>query len=248
MRNKIVIGGVILALTVFGAAQILWLGLDAIVKRAIIHVTEDATQTPVDLRSVKIDLKQGTGILKGFSIANPKGFSKQTAVYLDAAALTIDHDSVLGDGPIIINEINIEGPKITYEFTQSGNSNLEALKDSAEKNTSTPATKGDREGRKIIIKDLYLKNGEIEIYHPLLKEQNITLKMPVLHLKNVGGESGGASPAQITEDIISHVAASAGGMGDTALNKQIGVFKNMLYKGKNEVEELGNTVKGFFKK
>jgi hypothetical protein len=110
---------------------------------------------------------------------------------------------------VVIKELVIDGPRIIYEFGD-GSSNLETLKKNVDSKTggSGGGDSSGSEGPKIVIENLYLRNGSVGITAPILQKQ-VEAKLPTIHLKDIGKEGNGATPAQVAEQIIDSVVASA---------------------------------------
>jgi hypothetical protein len=58
------------------------------------------------------------------------------------------------------------------------------------------------EGKKILIRDLITKEGKVNLATSLPTGKNISAALPDIHLKNIGGEKEGASPAKVAEEIL----------------------------------------------
>jgi hypothetical protein len=247
MFKKIAIAFIILLVLIVGAANYLWSNLDSIVKHAIEKYGTAATQTDVTLSGVKISLTSGEGSLSGLAIANPKGFSSAKAFEMGSISVALDIRSI-EHNPVTIRETTIEKPQVTYEVAVNGNSNLQTIEhnatnyaaavggnQSAGKNNS--ASGGEE--RKIIINDLYIRGGEIQITSALLQGRTLKAPLPLIHLTNIGKNSGGATPAQVAQQIIQSITSSAINVASSELAKQIPELKNLPAGG-----AIGSTVKG----
>ncbi len=155
--KKILIGVGVLVVIVAVGVFVLLGSLDDIVKAAVEKIGSDLTQTEVTLNDVNIEETSGKGVLRGFRVTNPAGFSDDDAFKFDEVSVTIDATSILSD-PVIIKEIVIIGPEIIYEFGDSG-TNLDRLN----KNVQSKVESGggsSSEGRKFIIENLFLRPCE----------------------------------------------------------------------------------------
>src|SRR5881397_1589277 len=83
------------------------------------------TGTTVKLDSVDLSPFSGQGRLKGLVVGNPPGFQAERAFKLADAKVHVNLKSALSD-KLIIEEILIDGPEITYEAGPSG-SNLSKI-------------------------------------------------------------------------------------------------------------------------
>ena len=215
MKKTLVIGGGaagVIIVAVIAVVFFLISNIDGIVKAAVEKVGSDVTQTEVVLADVEISLSDGKGTLRGFRVTNPAGFRTDDAFKFDEISVTLDIASLSGD-PVIIREIVIDGPEITYEFGKGG-SNIDRLKGNVE--SYQPAKAGsagsseESEGPKIIIENLYLRNGKVSIAATGLIDDKMTTGLPDIHLKNIGKKSGGATPAEIAKQTMDAVLKNVG--------------------------------------
>ena len=72
------------------------------------------TKTDLRINDVSISLFSGEAKLKDFYLGNPKGFKSLEAMSVNAIYADVDEKSISRD-PIIIDRIEVAGPKITYE-------------------------------------------------------------------------------------------------------------------------------------
>jgi hypothetical protein len=142
----IVIGIVVL----FIAGVVLWgiYSVDYIVKLTLEFYGPDVLGAPVKVQHVHIEPKTGQGLLKDLEIGNPKGFSATHALKLGEVRVSVD-PATITEKLIVIHEIGIDAPLITYERGRDG-SNLDAIQRNIEayvrKSAGDGAAKGG-EGR-----------------------------------------------------------------------------------------------------
>ena len=125
MKRILLIGGLVVVAIVIAVAYTLYSSLDSIIEAAIEKYGSQYTGTEVAVDGVSLDLTSGKGEITGFSVANPAGFETPKAIEVGKIALAIDIGSVTGD-PIVIKEILIDKPKVTYELGADGN-NIDAI-------------------------------------------------------------------------------------------------------------------------
>lgn len=195
---------------VVGVAGVyLYLSLDNIIKTAIESIGSDLTGTTVSLDDVEISPTSGNGALRGFRVTNPKGFSDDDAFRFNEVSVTVDVSTIQSD-PVVIKEMVIDGPRVIYEFG-GGTSNLDTLKKNVETNTGGAGggkSSSESEGPKIVIENLYLRNGSVGISAPVL-DQKMEVPLPTVHLTDIGKSSNGATPGEVAEKIMSSLLASA---------------------------------------
>ncbi len=209
--KKILIIGVILIVAVVGVgAYVLLSSLDSVVKTAVEQIGSDATGTKVTLNEVEISPTSGHGALRGFRMTNPQGFAEGDAFKFDEVSLTIDVTTILSD-PVVIKEIVIAKPEITYAIGE-GSSNMDEI----EKNVNDYAGAegsggggGSSEGPKIIIENLYMRDGTVTVSAPGLTDETLSAPLPDIHLTDIGKDGGGATPGEVASQAMAAIAASA---------------------------------------
>jgi hypothetical protein len=230
----------ILAIIVAAALFFFISNIDAIVKKGIQQYGSEATGTNVGVSSVKLSLKEGEGSINGFSIGNPKGFSNARAFDLEGISVKIDTASVTKD-PIVIENVQISAPRVLYEINKSGKGNFDAIKENLgiSKSGTEPSGKEDAgEGKKIVIKNLVIEKGNVEIRVAALGDKPISASLPSIRLTNLGGE-GGSTPAELARQILgpltSRVVNAVSGAGiKQYLGKSAEDVQKMLEKGAQE--------------
>ena len=125
MIKKIVIGVVILLAVLGGAAYFLYSNLGPILKAAIETYGSEATQSQVKVASVSLSGWSGSGTISGVTVDDPKGFTTPHAFELSSISIGVD-TSTLTHNPIVVNDVTITSPHVTYEQGPNG-SNLQAL-------------------------------------------------------------------------------------------------------------------------
>jgi uncharacterized protein involved in outer membrane biogenesis len=119
--------------------------------------------------------------LHGLVIGNPAGFATPHAFSLGTVSLKLDIASLTGD-VILIKEISVVKPDITYEY-KSGGSNLNVIQRNAEKFVAEKAGgKDDKNdgkdkgpGRKLIIEQVYIKDAKANVSADLLKGKAVSV-------------------------------------------------------------------------
>jgi hypothetical protein len=251
MLKKIAISLVVLVVIVGGGLYYVFNNLDSYVRMAIEKYGTAATRAEVTLSSVKLSLASGEGSLSGLNVGNPPGFAAKQSVYLGSIAVKLDTSSVRGTGPIVIHQIAIDKPQVTYEMDNGGNSNLEALARNAQAYASSAAGKQSAQtdakggpGRKIIIEDLTIKNGQISVSQALLQGKQINAPLPEIHLTNIGKSEGGATPAEVAQKILGTITSAAGKVAASDLINQLAPIKNIGGAVGDAISGAGTTPAG----
>lgn len=250
MIKKILIGIGVLAIAVAGGLYLLASNLDSIIKAAIEDGGSMVTGVSVRLDKSNIDLANKRGALIGLSVANPGNFKTPYAFNFGAIGLE------LGDGStgslLVIDKVVIDKPEITYEIGKTG-SNVDAIQKNVERFISSKsgsaggstgsgtsgASSSNDSGPKIIINDLYIRGGKINVSASLMQGKTITTSLPEIHLKDIGKKSNGATAGEIADQLIAAISKHAGGaVGALDLSK-IGL-KNIGDVGKKVTDTIKN--------
>jgi hypothetical protein len=244
------VGGLIVVIG--GMSIFLLSNLDGLIKEAVETVGSEATQAKVTLNEVSISIKSGNGAIRGLIVANPKGFKTPSAFELGGISITLDTGS-LGQDPTVIKETAITNPKVTYEL-EAGGSNVDAIQKNVDAYAKQFASGGgeakkEGEGPKIIIENLYIRGGEVSVSAAFLQGKALTTPLPDVHLKDIGKEKKGASPAEITKKIIDSLTKGAGyAVGALNLDKMMegagAAAKAIGDKAKDAMKGAGDVTKG----
>ena len=232
-----------LLLKIFGGLVVLvlvavvgvWFYMGAIIKTAVERVGPEVTGTEVTLDSANLSILNGSGSLKGFLVGNPAGFEYPNAFTLGSVDIQVD-TSTLSSDVILIKNISIVAPKITYENGAAGD-NLKTLMNNIQQKTggSDKDTDADTgEAKKIIIESFSLTDGDITVSHSQLADV-LEVPMPDLVLTDIGRNTNGATVAEAATQIFQQISAAATrAVAESALMDGV---KQQL-KGRLE-EELG---------
>jgi hypothetical protein len=258
MLKKVLIGiaalVVVLVVAAGGIFYYVYSNLDSIVKAAIESVGGDATQAKVSVNDVKLSLTSGEGSISGLIVGNPKGFSTPQALSLGSVSVKVDTDSVkkmISDPklPVVIKEVVINAPSVTYE-RGTGTGNLETIQQNVTRyagvDQSKPAAKqaGGKDDTKIIIENLYVRDGRIAISHSALQGRSLSSGLPTIHLKDIGKDKGGASPAEVAEKVLGAITQQASKIASVDLDKALGQVKGFVDEQLKDVGAVPKQVPG----
>lgn len=216
--KKVLIGVVVLVAVVGAIALFLLTNLGAIIKSAVEKFGSEATGAPVTLSSADVSLTSGDGTLKGLVVGNPKGFATPSAFELGEISLKIDTNSVTTD-TIVVREVVIQAPKVTYELGNSLSSNLDAIQRNVEAyskqvggdsgGASKPAAGGSEGGKKLVIEHLYVRGGRVTLATSVAGGKAASADIPEIHLKDIGKASGGATAGQVAAIVLEELTRSS---------------------------------------
>jgi hypothetical protein len=233
---------VVVALAVSVGGWWLYHSLDSLVATAIRSYGPRITGVPVKLAQVKIDPADGAATFEGLELANPAGFRTPSAVTLGQVSVKLDVASITKD-VVRIQEVTLLQPEVTYEYASAG-SNLDviernvkqfAAEQGGSKSGASPETDKGKE-KKLVIDHLYIKGARVNVSASFADGKAITMPLPDIHLKDIGKKNGGASPAEVTQQVINAVSKEAAQAGTNVKNAVGGAAEGAV-----------GTVKGLFK-
>lgn len=186
----------------------LYFSLGTIITQAVNTLGPKIIQAEVVLKETEIDAQSGKGAMRGLKVGNPKGFATESLMRVDEIRLAIDISSITEE-VIIINEIAIESPEITYELSGDG-SNIDAIQKNvnafmAEYGVgSSEETKSadDEDGTKLIIENFIVRNGKVNISASFLGGKSLTVPLPDIHIKDIGKKEKGATTGEAINVMI----------------------------------------------
>jgi hypothetical protein len=97
MKQRLIIAALAVLIVIGGLFVYLYNSIDSIVKNGIERYGTDVCGTKVSVGSVDISLKNGRGTIHGLRVANPDGFSHDSAASLGDATVAIDIGSLNRD-------------------------------------------------------------------------------------------------------------------------------------------------------
>jgi hypothetical protein len=231
MLKKILIGVVAIVIVIGAGLYMLYSNLGGIVKAAIESYGSAATQATVTVDKVDLSATSGEGSIGGLFIGNPTGFATPQAMSVGTVLVKVDTSSI-GKGPIVIKEIIITQPKITYERGAT-TGNLETLQQNVTRyagagKSSPAATPAGKDEPKVIIENLYVREGQIAISHAALQGRTLSSSLPTLHLKDIGRDKGGATPGEVAERVLGAITQQASRIASVDLDKALGQLKGAV--------------------
>jgi hypothetical protein len=247
MWKKLTFGFAVLIAVIACALWLVLAHLDGDVQAAIEQDGSAATGTRVTVGRVDLSLLRGICVISGLKVDNPPGFSTPFALKLGditihagtksllavvLAGSGLPGRSLLGNGPIMIQQVDIDSPHILYEVSGNGkglnltslnlgvDSNLSALQRGA-KNIAAQNRHQEQPLRQIIT-SLDVSGGKVSVFTSLLKGKLLSVKLSRIHLSGIGQASGGATTGQICGQVLTAIAAEAELEGAISLVKTVG--------------------------
>lgn len=212
--RKTLIGLAALVVVIGVGVYVLFSSLDELIVTAVEKIGSQVTGVAVNLDKATVSLSSGRGSLSGLSVGNPAGFETASAFRLATISISLDTASVTSD-PVVIKEIVISRPNVTYELGASG-SNIDAIQRNVERfiaangGGSGGAATGGGDTPKLVIENLHIRGGEINVSAGFLGGRTLTTPLPDIHLKDIGKDTGGASPGEIASRVMDELNGGAG--------------------------------------
>ncbi len=228
LMRGFLIGLVAVLLLIAGAAYWAFSSLDSLVEAGIEKIGSELTGTDVEVGAAAISLAESTALITGFTIANPAGFSNQSAFALDNISVTLD-TARSNRGVIAIKELRIENPVVNYEISGKTN-NIDALRKTVERNTSgDDIDEGDEEVRFVIDRFIITK-GEIKLATG--GDKIASSDLPAISMNNIGANKGGVTGTELGQIIVGEMSgqvkkAVASGVLDEFLSPAEGAVKSL---------------------
>jgi hypothetical protein len=209
--GKVFLGAVlVVVLLVVGALFYVGANLDSIVASLIEEKGSEATQTRVQVGSVDIDIRGGTGRIASLRVDNPAQFSNEPAISFREFRISMDPMAVRAD-PIVIGEISVDGAEILLEQTTAGN-NLRTLQEALGSQSTEADTGG---GPRVIIERFTLGESRVQVRLPQLNESR-EASIPQMVVSDIGRASNGATTSEIARQVLEPVIRRALESGATA--------------------------------
>jgi len=174
-------------------------GLDGFIREQIETQGSQVTKTKVTVTEVKTKLSDAKASISGIKIANPQGYSTDSAFSLGTVKLDIG--SAIQE-PYVIEEILIDSPAVLYEVDKQGKANLTVIQENIQsalpQSDAQPVEQGSDKAaplmsvNKITVKDVKLKlNIEaVDLGELPLEKRIYELTLPTFHTDAIGVPNG----------------------------------------------------------
>ncbi len=201
--GRLLVAVLFLAALAAGGAYLAFNYVDVVVKMALEHWGPEVLGAPVKVGEVQISVKSGRGAIRNLEIGNPGGFSSARSARFGEIRVAVD-PSTLTDKLIVIQEIAVESPQITYEKGNKA-TNLDAIQSSIEAYVKRASAAGDapakdgKEGgmkRRFVIERLSIRGGKVLMTTAGLKGQGVSFDLPEVQLRDIGKDRGGVTASE----------------------------------------------------
>ncbi len=239
MKKGIGIAALLVVLAAAGVVYYVVTNLDSLVEGAIEKYGSQVLGTRVRVGSVRIDLGEQRGTIRGLRVANPSGFSSGDAFRLGEITVQIDAGSVTGS-PIVVPQVVVVGPEVSYEMNETGTSNIDAILAHTKSfgdggSEASAGTGGEGEPPRIAIGRFVFEKGVMSSDFTPVGGEEITADLPPVRLSNIGG-SRGATPGEIGQRVAtaflgSVTVAVARSQAEAMVEKKLGGAAGEAAKG-----------------
>lgn len=224
------------------------LSLGKIARSAIEEAGSKMLGANIRVEEIDVSVLGGRLDIKNLIVGNPEGFVSDHAFALGEILVQLDIASVFSD-TVVINSIAVKNPEINYEVGM-GKTNINTLLgninsgkpagSAAEDNGAGAETTGSK---KVVIEDLLIKDAKVQAK---LSATGAELKLPEIHLTNIGKEGDSVSFRQALGKVMAAVVAS---LAQTDLASLIGgnTMENATKAAKDLLDNVGGAIKGMFK-
>ena len=204
MLKSLVVIAVAVVLLLVGV----FLTLDLIAASAIESGAELATGLPTSVEGASIRPLAGRFQIRGLEISNPPGFDSPRFFAMTDLEVVLPLTALMDD-PIRIPSLTIDGVELTLErkgITTNASSILRSLNNSeASQESSGPA---------LVIEELVIRNVRADLrLIPGGKPNAISIDIPEIRIRDVGGESG-AQIADVVRLVIGHTVRAVSSRSD----------------------------------
>jgi len=205
---KIVLIILLLLVLLFGGcAYLVYKNIDRIFIGAFEAVASEILQTEVEVDDVNFDLGKGRGEISGIQIANLGGYEEPRLFSLNKAALQIDGSTL--NGPVlVIEELLVDGARLTVEHKNLTDTNLQQLLDNLQQNAQRQDQPQDSASEmNFMVEKLAFTNITMEVVSPEFERTTITL--PDIRRSDLGNRQTGLTGEELAEAVIKPLLESA---------------------------------------
>ena len=231
--------------------------LESIVQTVVHKYGSQVTGTEVNLGGFKLSLLKGEVEINNLTVANPENYSQPNIMSVGRVAVKVNLKSVLSD-TIVVENVEIEKPEITYELLSLTQNNLSQLLDNIKKNTASgskaeePAAEPAentaepaentaepevKDGKKVVIDRLLVSGGNINLAASIAGHSaSASVPLPTIEMKDIGREKNknGAGVVETLSAVLQKIFSTA---YETVVNSKLADMKNAAEESLNNVVE-----------
>lgn len=231
--------------------------LDDAVKRGVVTVGPRLTKTDIKLQSVSLSLLTGSCKLSGLVVGNPEGYKSPSAIQVGRTSVALEPKSLLSD-KIVISTINVIDPEVTLETDLHANNlskilaNLEETTGGSNSESAQPKDPAAQTKKKLQVDDFLISGGKLHVTVTSFGGRTASVKLPEIHIKDLGKGPDGITPAELTKRAIQELEKAAVSAATTAIAdlSKGGVYMSQDFgKGTtNTLDKAAKSIGDLFKK
>ena len=216
-----------------------WLYLEPLVKGVVNKFGTEVTGTEVTLAGFSLHPLDGEVEIKGFTVANPKGYATPNLLSLGGVFVKVDPKSLTSD-TIVVENIRITKPELTYEMPNFSTSNVMQLQENVARNTaqsSAPAKKEEtkeastQSSKNVVIRKVLIEEGALSALTPLQKDKKpLELNLPSIEINGIGDGKKNMSIDESIAIIFNKILFNA----TSVVTKELGNVSDMAQKAANK--------------
>ncbi len=197
--------GLLTVAGLFVIVSILLVSLERLARIGVERIGSHLTKTTVSLEGVSLSLVAGRAVLDRLTIANPSPYQSPTALTARRVTAHLDWKTLVHD-PLVITELGIEDPELTFEGSFSSN-NLDALRANLQpQGPSSAPTEAGRapQGRTVIIRRLRITGAKVNVWirTSTLETKAQGVRIKDVTLENLGDPEHPLSTAEVSTKIF----------------------------------------------
>lgn len=198
---------VLLLLLVGGGLYYVYSNLDGIVERAIETAGSQAAGSDVRVDSVDVDLLAGSATVRGFTLANPPGYSDAAMLRFAELAVVMDLSSLDRDAMNLhIVSVTARDPHLLYEL-RGGASNVDAMREAVASGEPPDADTASPQ-MQLAIDSIIIENIGATVSSDLLP-QPTEVDLGDVQLQDLRGTPNEIAQ-QVLRPLLTQLAANAG--------------------------------------
>ena len=246
-----------LLILIVAALAATWFYLEPLVKTATHKFGTQIVGTDVNLGGFSLNPIKGAVELKNLTVGNPAGYSAPNLLSLGKISVKVDPKSLLSD-TIVVEDISISEPTITYEMPDFSTSNVMQIQENVAKNTAAEDAKEEKaeeqakvtEGEKaessktVIIRKVLIEGGALSAITPLQKHETaLNLSMPAIEIAEIGGEGQKVTLRESITTIFNKILFNATSVVTKALGEARAKAKKAAMAALDETQNAADSVK-----
>ena len=213
-----------------------------IVKHSIQEIGGMVTKCDINIDDFDLSLLRGKLTINNLVVGNPEGFKTESAFKLGKVHVDLVTSSLFKDR-IIINEVQVIGPEITYEvapvkFTSNIGSiqkNVESFLPASDEKEEKPK----KPGKKIQINHVIVSDGKINVSATFAGGHALPISLPTIEMNDIGKEkdvNGAEASAAVLDKTLGSVVAAASD-SVKSIGSSVGEGIKGILSGKDKDEE-----------